>query len=115
MDPKQVNTIDMVHNSHYQYPCLSLPVRYMIDKTIGRVLSRVHGDRPRVTRGEGGNTPTLSENVNTPSETDTIFSKTGKVIPYIDYRKDITCADIPGTPIAPLLGVKGKTGIFSRS
>ena len=69
----------MKDNSLISLDTLMLPVRYMIDKTVGRVLEAVHtyrqGEDERV--GGGGEPLTSCEYRNTPSRTDTIFSETG--------------------------------------
>lgn len=57
---------------------LSLPIRVMVNHTIGRVVEQVHTARERGKEGgRGRNDSSVCDYRNTPSDTDATFSKTG--------------------------------------
>ena len=95
---------------------ISLPIRHLIDKSIGQVLAQV---KPQGGEGRGNpdSTLTLSYPLQCRKLQKGFHTCIIRHLPIdtsknIAVQKDTECADIPGVPIVPLQGVMDKTGIF---
>lgn len=92
---------------------MSLPIRVMIDSIIGSVCQRA--GQARTARGEGrGQTDLSLISVLPLTNCASFFQNDVNSVKsnIIALPKITKSADIPGTPIARLHGVKDKTGVF---
>lgn len=102
-----INTMSMVHNSYYLYPSLSLPIRTLVDRIIGKVLSKVA--QPVAYGGRVGDIPNLNLSVHIPSS-----AKNYKRVIYIASLRNHTDSQARSSN-RPTVGGNGRNRIIAHN